>query len=84
MSSASYHFNVDQEYYPGPDPENYRSSGAIWRKCVVVSLGDLFNGFCWTLYNNYFDIVKSKYSWNGSKNEDFIKGAINSFYLAGA
>ena len=84
ISSASYHFNADHDFYPGPDPENYNSRSAIFRKCLVVSLGDLFNGFCWTLYNNFFDVVKKDYSWNGGSSEDFMKGAVNSFYLAGA
>jgi len=75
---------MHEDFFLGPDPENYNSKRAIFMKCLIVSLGDLFNGFCWTLYNNFFDVVKTKYDWSESSFINFMKGGVNSFYLGGA
>jgi MFS family permease len=59
--------------------------GWLYSRIIIVSIGSLINGYCWTLFNNLFSEMAKGYSWNQNPSEkEWFHGLINACYLFGA
>ena len=56
-------FHVDSVFNHSIPKEKtcHRPKCKIFSVILLVSLGDLFNGYCWTLYNPLYSIAKDHY-----------------------
>ena len=59
--------------------------GWLYSRVIIVSIGSLINGYCWTLFNNLWLEMAKGYPWNNNPSEkEWFHGLINACYLFGA